>query len=243
MNDSQRHEPGFEPPDPGAPSPYPQPGPPYPSDAVPPYDTPPGGPQDGPPPAAHPYGAPPQPGPYGQVYGAPPGHGHPYGPPQTHPMGHGGPPPPAPGPYGAPPPPQGPYGGPPAPYAYGPPVPYSAEGITSHDDPTWALMAYIGQFIGGFIAPLVVYLARKEQSPFVRYHGAQALNLALTSLIITFGGIIVGFVTLGIGFIVIVPVMLVFGIAHLIYLILAGIRAGRRELYEIPKWLCWPMVR
>lgn len=139
-----------------------------------------------------------------------------------------------------------PYGGPPMPPAYGgygPPPGMAGPGITAPDDSTWALMAYVGQFIIGFIAPLIVYLSRKDQSPFVRAHAVQALNLAITSFIVVFGGMVIGFVTVFFGFIVTLPVMLVYGVAHLIYLILAAIKAGQSQPYQIPTWLCWPMIR
>jgi uncharacterized protein len=105
------------------------------------------------------------------------------------------------------------------------------------------LLAYLGQFVVGFIAPLVVYLARKDQSPFVRFHGAQALNLALTGLIVFVGGIVLGLVTLGFGLIIAIPVIFALGITHVVYMIVAAIRVGRHELYPIPAWLCWPIVR
>jgi hypothetical protein len=129
------------------------------------------------------------------------------------------------------------------PYGYGPPPPYPPHGAGATDETTWALLAYLGQLAAGFIAPLVVYLARKDQSPFVRFHGAQALNFALTYYIVFIGSIILGVATLGIGLILAVPVLLAFGIAHLVFLIIAAVRAGRHELYQIPRWLCWPMVR
>jgi uncharacterized protein len=165
---------------------------------------------------------PPDPGPYGTPPNQPPPYGPPYGAPPNQPP-----------PYGQP------YGGPTAPY--GPPEQYA--GITSPDDTTWALLAYLGQFAVGFIAPLVVYLARKDQSPFVRFHGAQALNLALTGLIVFFGGIALGIVTLGFGLIITIPVIIALAITHFVYMIIASVRVGRRELYRIPTWLCWPMVR
>jgi uncharacterized Tic20 family protein len=165
----------------------------------------------------------------------------PYGGPHAQPPPYGGQPP-----YGGPPPYGGSYGGPPPYGPYGQPPPYGpppGSGITSPDDTTWALLGYVGQFVVGFIAPLVVYLARKDQSPFVRYHGAQALNLALTGLIVTVSGIVLGLVTLGFGLIVTIPLIIAMGITHAVYMIIAAVRVGRHELYQIPTWLCWPIVR
>jgi uncharacterized Tic20 family protein len=182
------------------------------------------------------------PGPY------PPPRPDPYGYPGGYPGAYG--PPPQPGPFAlpppawgyGPPPPPGPYGGPPVHLPYGPPAPYGA-GITAADDTTWALFGYLGVFVIGIIAPLVVYFSRKDRSPFVRFHGAQALNLALTQLIVVVAGILISVVTLGLGLIVAIPAFVVFGITHLIYVILAAVRAGRGEPYRIPAWLCWRMIR
>ncbi|MCO5966884.1 DUF4870 domain-containing protein [Actinoallomurus soli] len=219
----------------------------------------PAGPQSGPHPG--PYGAPagPQTGPHPRPYGAPAGPppGSFAGPPQPGPYPHAyggrsgpppyGPPPnpPGPPPYGPPPNPSGsahagpPYAGPPVPYGYGPP----RQGFAATDENTWALLAYLGQFAIGLIAPLIVYLAQKDRSPYLRFHGAQALNLALTSLLLTIACVVVSLATLGIGAIVAIPAMLAYGVAHVIYLIVAALRANKGELYVIPKWLCWPIVR
>jgi uncharacterized protein len=164
-------------------------------------------------------------------YGSPPPPGTPYG----------GPPPGQP--YGGPP-----YGGPPPQYGPGPyPPPYGQQGITAPDDATWALAAYVGQLIIGFVAPLIVFLVRKDQSPFVRFHGAQALNAALSYLVVAVGSVIVLFVSAAAnapaGLIIAFPVLFIFAIVHFVYLIIAAVKAGRREMYRLPAWVCWRMVR
>ncbi|WP_329257109.1 DUF4870 domain-containing protein [Actinoallomurus sp. NBC_01490] len=191
----------------------------------PPHDGwhPPSGPAGPPPPDAPPWP------PYGGAPPPPPGPGPYHGPPP----GYTGPPPGAGGP---------PYGG----GYYGPPPPYGP-GITGPDDTTWALLGYLGQFLIGFIAPLIVYLARKDQSPFVRFHGAQALNLALSYLAVFFGAfaiaIVGGAARMPAVAIVAILLMFAFAIVHLVYLIVGAVKAGRREMYPIPTWLCWRMIR
>src|SRR5262249_51326099 len=129
------------------------------------------------------------------------------------------------GPYDVPP-------GPPPPYdPGGDPPPY--QGITSADDHTRALMGYIGQLAVGVIAPIVVYFSRRDQSPFVRFHGAQALNLALTYFVLFLGAIAIGVVGLLAGRpIILVPAFLlifVFAALHFVFLIVGAVKAGRRE--------------
>ena len=121
------------------------------------------------------------------------------------------------------------------------------QGITAADDTTWALAAYLGQFAVGFVAPLVVYLARKDQSPFTRFHGAQALNAALTYIAVFVCGTALGIITVAArvpaGLAIVIPAVLIFLVAHFVYLIIGAVKAGRREMYRIPAWLCWRMIK
>ena len=180
--------------------------------------------RDGGPPPGQPYGGPP-PG-WSPPGSPPPGWSSPGGPPP------GGPPP------GGPPPPYG--------YGYGPP-PYGQPGITAPDDTTWALAAYLGQLAVGFVAPLVVYLARRDESPFTRFHGAQALNASLTYMIAFFAAFTLGLVSAAFGapegLLIVIPLALIFGITHFVYLIVGAVKAGRREMYRLPTWICWRMLK
>jgi uncharacterized protein len=113
------------------------------------------------------------------------------------------------------------------------------------DDRTWAMLGYLLTFVGGFIAPLIVYLVKKDQSPFVRYHAAQALNLSITSAIYSIGlfvlAIMAGAVSHGLGLLL---VLLYFplGITFVVYLIMAAVAANRFEMYQVPNWACLQLV-
>jgi uncharacterized protein len=166
-------------------------------------------------PQADPHGRPPQPGP--PQYGAPQ-----YGPQQYPPQQYG--PPqygPAQPPYGYAPP-AGPAG------YYGPPA-------SPSDDRTWAMLGYL----------LVVYLVKKDQSPFVRHHAAQGLNLAITwtvySIALFVLAIVAGAVSHGLGLLL---VLLYFplGIGYIVFLIVAAVAANRFEWYRVPGWACLPLV-
>jgi uncharacterized protein len=196
-------------------------------------------------PRPHPSG-PPQPG-----QPQPPQHGQPqyrqpsYGPPQYGPQQYGGLPQ-----YGnqyAPPPG---LAYPPPGYQAGPGVPGSrAAGSygqqSQSDDRTWAILGYLLTFVGGFIAPLIVYLVKKDQSPFVRHHAAQALNLTITSAIYSIGlfvlAIIAGAITHGLGLLL---VLLYFPLAltFIVFLIMAAVAANRFEMFQVPRWACLRFV-
>jgi uncharacterized protein len=210
----------------------------------------PGGPAYGgqPWPQAQPYGQPGQPGQPGQQY-PPPGQGY------QPPPGQGYQPPPGQG-Y-QPPPGQG-YQPPGAGYqqpgfpgyqgqVQGAPVAgYGPGGPMQQDDKAWAMIAYLGTIVVSFLAPLIAYFAKKDQSPFVRYHAAQSLNLMITSTIYGIGlfvvAIVLGAVTHGLGFLLFFLLWLALGIVVLVYLFIAAIAANRGELYKLPPWLALHIV-
>jgi uncharacterized Tic20 family protein len=179
-----------------------------------------------------------------------------YGPPSYGPPSYGPPPYGPPGPYGPGqyPPGQYPSGQypsgqyPAGQYPAGAYAPaYGPPGMAAQEDTTWSVLAYLGQLIVGFIAPLVVYLVRKDESPFTRFHGAQGLNAAISYIIFVICGVAVAIagaaakapaVT-----VITMLLVVVFAIVHFVYLIVAGVKAGRREMYRLPMWICWRIIR
>jgi uncharacterized Tic20 family protein len=110
----------------------------------------------------------------------------------------------------------------------------------------WALLSYLSPIIVSFLGPLIIYMVKKDESQYVRYHAAQSLNLIITSTIYAFGififSILLAIVTHGVGIFALFPLYLIFGVVTLVYLIMAAIAANRGELYRIPAWLCLRIV-
>jgi uncharacterized Tic20 family protein len=106
----------------------------------------------------------------------------------------------------------------------------------------WAMAPYLGAIFFWLPAPLVVYLARRNRSIFVRSHAAQAFNLTLTATLFAIsGGIIGGLLALNspwAALFIMGPVLFAFWIVVLTYLIRAASSASRNDFYEIPGWLC-----
>ena len=115
------------------------------------------------------------------------------------------------------------------------------------DDHLWALLSYVLALVASIIAPLVIYLVKMNESRYIRFHAAQSLNMGITIVIYTVGISIliipVAIVSHGIGILLIIPVFIVLGIAHLVYLILGAVKAGQGELYRVPAFMCFRMVR
>jgi len=94
----------------------------------------------------------------------------------------------------------------------------------------WAMLCHLTGLVG-FIGPLVVWLIKKEDSPFVDEQGKEALNFQLTMLIY---GIVAGLLSLVcIGIILAIAL----SITALILLIIAGIKANDGHHYRYPPYL------
>ncbi|MBO2459692.1 DUF4870 domain-containing protein [Actinomadura violacea] len=110
-------------------------------------------------------------------------------------------------------------------------------GPVSDDDRTWSLMAYLGQFLVGAIAPAVVYLG-KARTPFVRRHAAQGLNMGIAALAVWIVG---GLLSLAAEVLIWVP--LLFTAAVLFFLVYAARAANRGEFRRVPVVVAWPIVK
>jgi uncharacterized Tic20 family protein len=114
------------------------------------------------------------------------------------------------------------------------------------DDRTWALLSYVLALVASIIAPLVIYLVKMNESRFVRFHAAQALNMGITAIIesvaIFIVGIFLAVVLHGFGFLLMVLAFLALGIAHLVYLILGAVRSNQGQLFRVPTIICFRMV-
>jgi uncharacterized Tic20 family protein len=115
------------------------------------------------------------------------------------------------------------------------------------DDHTWALLSYVLALVASIIAPLVIYLVKMNESRFVRFHAAQALNMGITAVIesiaIVIVGILLAVVTHGFGILLMFLAFLALGIAHLVYLILGAVRSNQGQLFRVPTIICFRMVK
>ncbi|HQX94614.1 MAG TPA: DUF4870 domain-containing protein, partial [Thermomonas sp.] len=87
---------------------------------------------------------------------------------------------------------------------------------------------------GFFLGPLVIWLMKKETMPFVADQAKEALNFNITVSAIFLLLLILSFLTLGIGFLITVPIMLVVGLGALVLVIMAAIKANEGVAYRYP---------
>ena len=91
-----------------------------------------------------------------------------------------------------------------------------------------ALAGYIGIPLGNIIGPLVMWLIKKDQYPFVNDQGKESLNFQISLTI--YGVVSALLMMVGIGF-VLLAALWVFG---LVMVILAAIKANEGVAYRYP---------
>ena len=117
------------------------------------------------------------------------------------------------------------------------PQPGGAPGITESgayvgpepdkDSKTMAMLAHLLGIVG-FLGPLIVWLIKKDQSPFIDDQGKEALNFQITVLI----GYVIGGITafFCIGTLIALAVF----VCNIIFCIMAGMKANQGIAYRYP---------
>lgn len=95
----------------------------------------------------------------------------------------------------------------------------------SSDEKTLAILSHILTIVSSFIAPLIIYLLKKDESPYVRDHAKESLNFQITMFIIC-----------AVLFVTIIGILLIWvvQIANLILVIIATIKASENKTYRYP---------
>lgn len=102
---------------------------------------------------------------------------------------------------------------------------------------TWAMVCHLAAFVafigipfGNILGPLVVWLIKRKDYPFVEDQGKEALNFQIS---ITIYGLFAGvfaIITFGLGIIV----LFLLGIAGIVLSIIAAVAANNGEYYRYP---------
>jgi uncharacterized Tic20 family protein len=100
------------------------------------------------------------------------------------------------------------------------------------DERTLAILSHVLTLFFWLIPPLVIYLLKKDESPYVAAHAKESLNFQITislvciALIITIIGLLL---------------LWVVGIGALILVIVATIKASENKMYRYP--LTWRLIK
>ena len=93
------------------------------------------------------------------------------------------------------------------------------------DERTMAILSHVLCLLVGFLAPLIIYLVKKDESAYVAAHAKESLNFQITVFILV--------IILVVSIIGIFLLWLV-GIGTTILIIVATIKASENKLYRYP---------
>ncbi len=90
------------------------------------------------------------------------------------------------------------------------------------------MLCHLLGILCGFLGPLIIWLVKKDESPFVNDQGKEALNFQLTVII---AAIVAG---LSIFFCIGAVLLPAVGVANLVFSILGAVEANKGNAYRYP---------
>lgn len=127
-----------------------------------------------------------------------------------------------------------------------PPIepPGPADREPDKDARMWAMFAHLAALsglltggIGFIVGPLVIWLIKKEQYPFVDEQGKESVNFQITMLIYAAAAGLLALLCIGF---ILLPVV---GIVDLVFTIIATIKANDGVHYRYPKGLIFRFIK
>ena len=118
--------------------------------------------------------------------------------------------------------------------------------MSPQQERTWGAISHAGAVVAmicsagflGFLASIAVYVVHKDRGPFVRAHAANSINVQISMFIwlvvATVLYVVLGIVTLGIGFVLFLPVFLVPLVVAGILHVIGAVKAYNGEWWNPP---------
>ena len=100
--------------------------------------------------------------------------------------------------------------------------------LPTSDEKTLAMLSHILTVVSCFLAPLIIYLLKKDESAYVAEHAKESLNFQITMAILYIISCILILVLVGI------LLIWLLSIINLILVIIATIRASENKIYRYP---------
>lgn len=122
----------------------------------------------------------------------------------------------------------------------GSPAQAPAAGAPSMQERQWGMAAHLSALagllmpLGSILGPLIVWLIKKNEMPFVNDQGKEALNFNILVGIVAVVLVVLTVGTFGIGVVLTLPLGLVIGLLWLILTIVAAIKANEGVVYRYP---------
>jgi uncharacterized Tic20 family protein len=115
------------------------------------------------------------------------------------------------------------------------PTSSSAVSGSSSSVRTWCILAHATALVGflvpvagHIVGPLIVWLAKRQDSPEIDAHGKESMNFQISMLIWNAIAAILIVVLIGI------PILILLHILNIIFVIVASIQASEGKLYRYP---------
>ena len=105
-----------------------------------------------------------------------------------------------------------------------------AAGRPNKDQRTLAMLCHLLGALTGFVVPLIIWLIKKEDMPFIDDQGKEALNFQLTVLIAFVAVGVLGIPTCGLATFLALPLW----IADIVFGIMAAMEANEGRPYRYP---------
>jgi uncharacterized Tic20 family protein len=104
----------------------------------------------------------------------------------------------------------------------------------SETERNWAMLCHLSAFagfffpFGGIIGPLICWLSRKDESPWVNENGKTSMNFQLSILLYMVLALPLCFILLGI------PIVMFLGVLKVVCIIIASVKASKGERFKYP---------
>jgi uncharacterized protein len=115
-------------------------------------------------------------------------------------------------------------------------------GSVSNEERQWAMFSHLSMLAasvvtggwGGFAGPLIMWMMKKDTMPWAGEQAKEALNFSILVTGIMIAMWILTFVTLGLGALIAFPVMMIVGVAALVFCIIAAMKTNEGVAYRYP---------
>jgi uncharacterized Tic20 family protein len=122
-----------------------------------------------------------------------------------------------------------------------PPPPPPSMGLSS-DERLWAMLGHLSALtglltggIGNIVGPLIVWQVKKDSLPFAASEAKEALNFNISWLIWSLAlGLVTAVLMLVFIGVLLIPVLILLGVAWLVLTIIAGLKANEGKAYRYP---------
>lgn len=105
-------------------------------------------------------------------------------------------------------------------------------GAPGKDDCMMAMLAHLLGIFTGFVGALIIWLVKKDTSPFVNDQGKEALNFQITIAIGWVATVVIGFIP----FVQLITCLLwpALMVVNIVFCIIACMKANKGEAYRYP---------